>query len=86
MERKPYYVLRLNGSNLKLHEGILREIYPNHGHGSGIQLYLSDEEVQKYNQEAVTKIIRPYAEITMKRYMYIPVELILYAVSEVLYA
>lgn len=85
MERKPYYVLRLSSSNLKLHEGILREIYPNNGHGAGIQLFLTDEEVQKYNSEAIKEIIRPYAEITMKRYMYIPVELILYAISEVLY-
>lgn len=85
MERKPYYVLRQSGSNLKLHKGILREIYPNNGHGGGIQIYLTDEEVQKYNHEAVMKIIRPYAEITMKRYMYIPTELVLYAICEVLY-
>ena len=85
MERKPYYVLRQFSSNLKLHEGMLREIYPNNGHGGGIQIYLTDEEVQKYNQDAVTEILRPYVEITMKRYMYIPSELIIYAICEVLY-
>lgn len=84
MERKPYYILRPVSSNFILHEGIAREVYPNSG--NGIQLYLTDEEVQKYDSEAIKEIIRPYAEITMKRYMYIPVELILYAISEVLYA
>lgn len=84
MERKPYYVLRPANSNFKIHEGNGREAYPHSG--NAIQLYLNDEEVQKYDSEAIKEIIRPYAEITMKRYMYIPVELILYAISEVLYA
>ena len=81
--RKPYYVLRMFTSNFKLHEGIAREVYPHSG--NAIQLYLTDEEVQKYNSEAIKEIIRPYAEITMKRYMHIPVELILYAIEEVIY-
>ena len=85
-QRKPYYVLRHFSSNLKLHEGMLREIYPNNGYGGGIQLYLTAEEVQKYNHKAVKEILRPYAEITIKRYMYIPPELVFYAISEVLYA
>ena len=85
-QRKPYYVLRHFSSNLKLHEGMLREIYPNHGHGGGIQLYLTDEEVQKYNPKAVKEILRPYAEITIKRYMYVPSELVFYVICEVLYA
>jgi len=83
MERKPYYVLRLKNSNLALHEGSARKYY--HG-GNAIQLYLSDEEVQKYNPEAVQKILKPYMEVTIKRYMYIPTELIIYAICEVLYA
>ena len=84
MERKPYYVLRPYNSSFKLHEGVGRKVYPHSG--SAIQLYLTDEEVQKYNQEAVSEILRPYAEITMNRYMNMPVELILYAICEVLYA
>lgn len=86
MERKPYYILRQFSSNLKIHEGILREIYPNNGHGGAIQLYLTDEEVQRYDGYKVRKILKPYIEITKKRYMYVPVELVFYAVSEVLYA
>lgn len=83
MERKPYYVLRPFCSKFKLHEGIGREVYPHNG--NTIQLYLTDEEVQKYNQEAITEILRPYMEVTLKRYMYMPVELIIYAICEVLY-
>jgi hypothetical protein len=83
MERKPYYVLRLRTLNLVLHEGIAREVYPHSG--GQIQLYLTDEEVQKYNSEAINEILRPYVEIIMKRYMYIPVELILYAISAVIF-
>lgn len=59
MNRKPYYVLRLKTSNFVLHEGIAREVYPHSG--GAIQLYLTDEEVQKYNSEAINEIIRPYA-------------------------
>lgn len=83
MERKPYYVLRMMTSNFVLHEGIAREVYPHSG--NSIQLYLTDDEVQKYNPEAICEILRPYAEVTLKRSMYILVELILFAICEVLY-
>ena len=82
-QRKPYYVLRIANSCSKLDEGIVRQAYPHNG--KAIQLYLTDEGVQKYNQEAVRQIIRPYAEITLKRCLNLPAELILYAISEVLY-
>ena len=82
MERKPYYVLRLKTSNLVLHEGIAREVYP---HGYAIQLYLTDNEAQKYDGNKVCKVLKPYREIMKKRYMYMPPELILYAICEVLY-
>lgn len=82
-QRKPYYVIRYKDSCLKLREGIGREVYPHNG--NAIQLYLTDEEVQKYDPEAVRQILKPYAEITLKRYLYLPAELILYAISEVLY-
>lgn len=83
-ERKPYYVLRMKTSNLVLHEGIGREVYPNGG--NALQLYLTDEEVRKYDGNKVYEILEPYSEIMKKRYMYIPVELIIYAICEVLYA
>lgn len=83
-QRKHYYVLRPYASNIVLHEGIAREVYP-HG-GNGIQLYLTDEEVQKYDNIKALKILKPYIEIMSKRYMYIPPELIIYAICEVLYA
>ena len=83
MERKPYYILRMFGSHFTLHEGVGREVYPNSG--NGIQLYLTDEEVQKYNSEAICEILKPYAEVTLKRCHYMPAELILYAIEEVLY-
>ena len=84
MERKPYYVLRMKTSNFILHEGKARDVYPHSG--NGIQLYLTDEEVQKYDSKKVYKVLEQYNEITKKRYMYMPVELILYAIGEVLYA
>ena len=74
MQRKPYYVLRLKTSNLVLHEGIARDVYPNSG--NGIQLYLTDEEVQKYDGNKVCEVLEPYREIMKKRYMYIPTEII----------
>ena len=83
MERKPYYVIRYFSSNLKLHEGILREKYPHDG--TAIQLYLTDEEIQKYNHETAKEILRHYSEIILKRCLTMPPELILYAISEVLY-
>ena len=83
MERKPYYILRIFGSHFKLHEGVGREAYPHSG--NAIQLYLTDEEVQKYNTEAIKEILRPYAQVTLKKYHYMPAELILYAIEEVLY-
>ena len=82
-QRKPYYVIRVRYSCLKLREGIGREVYPHSG--KAIQLYLTDEEVQKYDPEAVRQILKPYAEITFKRLIDMPAELILYAISEVLY-
>lgn len=84
MERKPYYILRIFCSNFILHEGIARDVYPHSG--NGIQLYLTESEAQKYDNERVIEILKPYYEIIKKRYMYIPSELILYAISEVLYA
>lgn len=84
MERKPYYVLRLKTSNLVLHEGIGREVYQHSG--NTVQLYLTDEEVRKYDGIKVCKVLEPYSEIMKKRYMYIPVELLLYGICEVLYA
>lgn len=83
MERKPYYDLRMKNSNLDLHEGSARIYY--HG-GNAIQLYLTDEEVQKYDGNKVCKVIEPYHEIIKKRTMHISTELILYAICEVLYA
>lgn len=84
MERKPYYVLRMKTSNFILYEGIRREVYPHSG--NGIQLYLTVEEVQKYDGKKVCKVLEQYNEILKKRYMYTPTELILYAICEVLYA
>lgn len=83
MERKPYYVLRMKTSNFILHEGIAREVYPHSG--SGIQLYLTDDEVYKYDGHKVSKVLEPYYEIMRKRFMYMSSELILYAICEVLY-
>jgi len=83
MQRKPYYVLRMKTSNLILHEGIGREVYP--VSGNAIQLYLTDEEVRKYDGNKVCKVLEPYREIMKKRYMFMPAELILYAICEVLY-
>lgn len=83
MERKPYYVLRPKTSNFILHEGIAREVYPYSG--NGIQLYLTDEEARKYDSRKVCKLLEPYACVLVKRYMYMPTELILYAIEKVLY-
>lgn len=83
MERKPYYILRMFGSHFALHEGVGRETYPQSG--NAIQLYLTDEEVQKYNTEAIKEILRPYDQVTLKKCHYMPAELILYAIEEVLY-
>ena len=84
MERKPYYVLRLESSSFILHEGIAREVYHPNG-GYGIQLYLTDDEAERYDSRKVDKLLEPYFEIMKKRYMYMPAELILYAIEKVLF-
>lgn len=83
MERKPYYVLRLKTNKFNLHEGIARKVYPNSG--NGIQLYLTDEERDRFDAERIRNILKPYVCVLEKRYMYIPTELILYAIEKVLY-
>lgn len=83
MERKPYYVLRLKNSKFIMHECIAREVYPNNG--NGIQLYLTDEECDRFDADRVRNILEPYACVLERRYMYMPTELILYAIEKVLY-
>ena len=83
MEKKPYYISRISTSSFALNEGTSYTYRT--GGGTYIQLYLTDEEVQKYNSEKVKEILKPYIEVTMKRYMYLPAEVILYAIKEVLY-
>ena len=84
-QRKPYFISRIaKGQSFKLHDGF--SLIGRTGGGTSIQLYLTDEEVQKYDNNKVRKILKPYIEIMNKRYMYIPTELVFYAVSEVLYA
>ena len=83
-QRKPYFISRIaKRQSFKLHDGF--SIKGRSG-GTVLQLYLTDEEVQKYDNNKVRKILKPYIEIMNKRYMYIPSELVFYAVSEVLYA
>lgn len=83
MERKPYYILRMKKSSFILREGKVGEVCPN---SARIQLYLTDEEVQKYDNKRVIEVLKPYFEIVKKRSMYIPSELLFYAICEVLYA
>ena len=85
MEKKPYYISRIATSSFDLKEGIPYPQANRRGGGTTIQLDLTDEEVQKYNSERVKKILQPYVEVTVKRHMYLPAELILYAIYEVLY-
>ena len=84
-QRKPYFISRIaKGQSYKLHEGFA--LASRSGGGTVIQLYLTDEEVQKYDGYKVRNILKPYTEIMNKRYMYVPSELVFYAISEVLYA
>ena len=84
-QRKPYFISRIaKRQSFKIHEGF--SLSNGHCGGTVLQLYLTDEEVQKYDNKKVCNILKPYIEITNKRYMYIPSELIFYAVSEALYA
>lgn len=83
MERKPYYVLGIKRSRYKLFDGCARDVYPNSG--NGIQLYLTDDERDRYDADRVRNILEPYACVLEKRYMCIPTELILYAIEKVLY-
>lgn len=84
-QRKPYFISRIaKGQSYKLHEGFA--LTSRSGGGTVFQLYLTDEEVQKYDCKKVCKILKPYIEIMKKRYMYVPSELVFYAICEVLYA
>lgn len=84
MERKPYYITRLHNSLFALKEGTPFSYRT--GGGTSIQLYLTDEEVQKWNTKKMREMAKPYEKILDKRTMYIPVELQLYIICEVLYA
>ena len=70
-------------SKFILHEGIAREVY--YHSGNGIQLYMTDEERDRYDAERIRNILEPYARVLEKRYLCIPTELILYAIEKVLY-
>ena len=84
-QRKPYFISRIaKGQSYKLHEGF--PLIGRQSGGTALQLYLTDTEVQKYDNNKVQKILKPYIEIMNKRYMYVPSELVFYAISEVLYA
>ena len=82
-QRKPYYVLRPYSSKMVLHAGIGKEAYSHNG--NVIQLYLTDGEIHKYDNKKVCKVLEQYTETIKSRCMYMPSELILYAISEVLY-
>ena len=84
-KRKPYFISRIaKRQSYKLHEGF--PLSYRSGGGTALQLYLTDEEVQKYDNNKVRNILKPYTEIMNKRYMYVPSELVFYAIYEVLYA
>lgn len=83
MQRNPYYILKARCSYWLLRRGIVREIYP---HGSvAIQLYLSDEEAQKYNPDRIRELLSPYLNIVRKRSLYLPRELLLYAIEQCIF-
>ena len=84
-QRKPYFISRIaKGQSFKIHEGF--SLSNGRAGGTVLQLYLTDEEVQKYDNKKVCNILKPYIEIMNNRYMYIPSELVFYAIGEVLYA
>lgn len=83
MQRNPYYILRARESCWLLRRVIGREIYPHSG--NAIQLYLSDEEAQNYNPDKTRELLRPYLNIVMKRTLYLPRELLLYAIEQNIY-
>ena len=83
MQRNPYYILRARESYWLLRRGILREIYPHSG--NAIQLYLSDEEAQNYNPDRTRELLRPYLNIVKKRTIYLPRELVLYAIEQCIF-
>lgn len=86
-ERKPYHIISYGG-NMILKKGIDMRTR-NHGAKPGghdsIELLLSDEEASRYDRNKVLNILEPYLNIMKKRWMYIPRELMLYAIEEVIY-
>lgn len=83
MQRNPYYIIRALGYYWLLRRGIVKEIYPHDG--LAIQLYLSDEEAQKYNPDRIRELLSPYFNIVRKGVLYLPRELLLYAIEQCIF-
>ena len=58
----------------------------NTSNGQGyMEIQLTDEEASKYNRNKILNILKKYIEITKKRSMYAPKELLLYAIEQCIF-
>ena len=50
-----------------------------------MEIQLTDEEASKYDRNKILNILKKYIEITKKRSMYAPKELLLYAIEQCIF-
>ena len=79
--RKDYYLYTyINSYTLK--EGKKDRTCNRHGY---IKIQLTDEEASHYDRNKILNILKKYTEITKKRSMYTPKELIWYAIEQCIF-
>ena len=82
MDRKDYhlytyinnYILKEGKMDSRLHHG------PKY-----MEIQLTDEEASKYDRNKILNILKKYIEITKKRSMFTPKELLLYAIEQCIF-
>ena len=82
MNRKDYHLYAYI-NNYTLKEG--KKDRNKTGNGAYMEIQLTDEEASKYDRNKILNILKKYIEITKKRSMYMPRELLLYAIEQCIF-
>ena len=91
MDRKDYHLYTyINNYTLKEGKKDSRKYINNKNNntsnGQGyMEIQLTDEEASKYDRNKILNILKKYIEITKKRSMYAPKELLLYAIEQCIF-
>ncbi len=80
MNRKVYHLYPY------INNYILKEGKKNNRHGLAyMEIQLTDEEASRYDRNKIMLILKKYTEIIKNRSMYMPKELLLYAIEQCIF-